>query len=501
MPQNDWFAVDKEGLRKLIEHRGRGVVLYELVQNCWDTEATTVEIELEKIPGRPFAHLVIRDDHPDGFTNLAHAYTLFAESEKKGNPALRGFMNLGEKLVLSLCRKAEVRSTTGTVTFNEDGTMTKGRRKTEAGTIFEAEMRMTQPEYQEILDAFWNLIPTGKCRTTLNTEELTKPELVCSFETILPTRIADDEGTMRMTKRKTEVQVYKPRNGEPSSIYELGIPVVETGDRYHVCVMQKVPVTMDRSNVPPSYLKKIRAEVLNRTAHLLTEEEASESWVTNGLESADIEPEAVNTTLDKRYGKKRAIADPNDREADRRLHGRGYTIIHGRSLPKDAWGNIRRAKAARPSGQIAPSTQPYSNDPSAPVVHVIPRNEWTTGMRQVYDITRWFADKLDVHDDLHVRFVKPHRDRRWAACFGDSGLDWNMICLGRKFFDEWYKHPNRLLKHILHEICHDGGVEHLQEKFEDRAFWHGANGIMLAFLEGSKIPHFQLVKKYLREQG
>jgi len=224
MTQNNWFAVDKEGLRKLIDHRGRVVVLYELVQNCWDTEATTVEIKLEKIPGRPFARMIIRDDHPDGFSNLAHAYTLFAESEKKGDPTRRGFMNLGEKLVLSLCRKAEVRSTKGTVNFNEDGSMTKGRRKTEAGTIFEAEMRMNQPEYQEVLDAFWNLIPTGKCRTTLNTEELTKPELVCSFETILPTRISDEEGNMRMTKRKTEVQVYLVLKEAHTPLYPILTP-------------------------------------------------------------------------------------------------------------------------------------------------------------------------------------------------------------------------------------------------------------------------------------
>jgi len=122
-------------------------------------------------------------------------------------------------------------------------------------------------------------------------------------------------------------------------------------------------------------------------------------------------------------------------------------------------------------------------------------------MKQVYDITKWFADKLDVHDDLLVRFVKPHRDRRWAACFGDKALDWNMVCLGRKFFDRWYEHPARLIKHILHELCHDGGVKHLQEKFEDRAFWHGANSVMLAFLQGNKIPHFRLVKKHQREHG
>jgi hypothetical protein len=32
----------------------------------------------------------------------------------------------------------------------------------------------------------------------------------------------------------------------------MGIPVVETGDRWHVDVAQKVPLNFDRDNLPPA---------------------------------------------------------------------------------------------------------------------------------------------------------------------------------------------------------------------------------------------------------
>jgi hypothetical protein len=100
---DNWLTVDRSGLRKIVLRRGFAFVLYELVQNCWDTSASYVNITVEPIPGKPLVEVTVEDDDPDGFRDLSHAYTLYAESEKKGDPTKRGFMNLGEKLVLALC--------------------------------------------------------------------------------------------------------------------------------------------------------------------------------------------------------------------------------------------------------------------------------------------------------------------------------------------------------------------------------------------------------------
>ena len=94
----------------------------------------------------------------------------------------------------------------------------------------------------------------------------------------MPTEIGDE---LRRTQRKTEVEIYEVEDGDTATLYELGIPVVELmqGDKFHVNVMQKIPLTIDRDNVPPAYLRLIRCHVLNETADLLNGEECAAAWV------------------------------------------------------------------------------------------------------------------------------------------------------------------------------------------------------------------------------
>src|SRR2546430_1753241 len=96
-----WFTADKEGLAKILERRGKEFILFEALSNAWDTNATKVEVSLRPTDRRGIAELSIVDDDPNGFADLTHAYTLFAESNRKSDPTKRGRFNLGEKLVLA----------------------------------------------------------------------------------------------------------------------------------------------------------------------------------------------------------------------------------------------------------------------------------------------------------------------------------------------------------------------------------------------------------------
>lgn len=93
--KNRWFQVDKQGLRNFIEQHGMGRLIAELVQNALDEDVTTVAVKLSPLPGRPLVALTVEDDAPEGFRNLDHAFTLFAESYKKNLPEKRGRFNLG----------------------------------------------------------------------------------------------------------------------------------------------------------------------------------------------------------------------------------------------------------------------------------------------------------------------------------------------------------------------------------------------------------------------
>ena len=104
MPKQ-WFDVDKTGLGKQAEEHGKGRLIGELVQNALDEDRRHPDRHFTSrlVPGRPLADLTVEDDSPEGFRDLADAYTLFAKSYKRDNPEQRGQFNFGEKLVLAVC--------------------------------------------------------------------------------------------------------------------------------------------------------------------------------------------------------------------------------------------------------------------------------------------------------------------------------------------------------------------------------------------------------------
>ncbi len=114
-----WFDVDKAGLGRQAEQQSKGRLIGELVQNALDEAGVTqIAVTLAPVPGRPLADLTVEDDSPEGFKDLSHAYTLFADSYKRGNPEQRGQFNLGEKMVLAVCESASISTTKGTIAFD-----------------------------------------------------------------------------------------------------------------------------------------------------------------------------------------------------------------------------------------------------------------------------------------------------------------------------------------------------------------------------------------------
>lgn len=460
MPINTWFEVDKDGLRKLLENREKHHAIFELVQNAWDTDATEVKVTLEPVPSQHKAQLVVEDDDPNGFLFLEHAYTLFAESVKKGDPEKRGRFNLGEKLVLALCEEADVASTKGHIIFNANGTRERKRTVREKGSIFRATIKMSREEIKEAIAQLKRLIPRKGIRTTINGEllGLREDSLVATFEATLPTVIANEEGVLTRSKRKTTVNVYSTQPGEPAAIYELGIPVVETEDQYIIDVQQKVPLTMDRDNVPPAYARQLRALVLNATADRMDSAEAKAPWVTDALHHPDVAAEAVTQVLDHRFGTKRAIFDPTDLEANNRLTSEGYKVIHGGTFGSEAWDNIREAGAALPSGQIRP-THGKGNPPPE---EDVPKKDWSEGMRKVVELTHRVAEAL-LEKTIDVRIVRTKNS--YSACYGGSELRFNLRALGRAWFDRESKGRAHIIDLILHELAHEYESNHLSDGY------------------------------------
>jgi len=479
-----WFDVDKAGLGKQAEQHGKGRLVGELIQNALDEAGVTqIAVTLALVPGRPLADLTVEDDSPEGFRDLAHAYTLFAESYKRGNPEQRGQYNFGEKLVLAVCESASISTTKGTVVFGDEGRVEKPRQKRDRGSVFQGRIRLTREEYPQVADYLRSLLLPEGVVVTFNGDRLLPRKPIRTFEASLETLVADEGGVMRVRVRKTQVSVYEALQGEVPSLYEMGLPIVETGDRWHVSVEQKVPLNRDRDNVRPAYLQAVRVAVLNAAYDLLaTEEEATAPWCKLAGADPRCSDEAIKHLIRLRFGEKVAAPDPSDIEAMKRFTSQGGTIVVG--LSKGEWANVRRSGAAPPAGRICPTAKPYSSDPDAKPVDLVPEENWTEAIQNIVAYARFLAEEL-MGVKLVVSVVRTTNN--FAACYGAGRLDFNLFRLGHKWFEQG---PTEDVDELLiHEFGHEYSGDHLSEEYHEGLCRLGAKLKRLALEKPDAIRH------------
>jgi hypothetical protein len=478
-----WFEVDKEGLAKLLRRRGPAFILYELIQNAWDTQATQVRVELVAIPRTARAWLRVEDDDPHGFQTLAHGYVLFAESTKKANPNQRGRFNLGEKLVLAACDSARLASTTGTLYFEASKADVLSRRETgeklERGSVFEGVVRMTRAELDEAIASVALLLPP--IPTIVNDIHIGAAQPIHTFEVTLPTEIADDEGYLKRTARKTVIRVHEPKDGT-SYIYEMGIPVVEIGFPWSLEVMQKIPLNAERDNVTPAYQKQLLTLAINEMHECLTPATVAMPLVQSTLASEQIAAGAINTILDKQYGKNRVVYDPSDREANAKAFAHDHAVIPGGAFTREQWANIRRAGATKPAGQVFPTPKPYGDGPLAKRV---PPSQWTGGMAEVSRYVQGLAIEL-LGRPVDV-VMEDEFTQYYNANYGNGTLTFNVPRLGRAWFS-LTDNQEAIDALVIHEFGHDFEANHLSDKYHRALTRLGAKMVQLALNRPELFP-------------
>jgi hypothetical protein len=481
-----WFDVDRAGLGKQAEEQPKGRLISELIQNALDEAGVTqIAVSLTLVPGRPLADLTVEDDSPEGFKDLSHAYTLFAESYKRGNPEQRGQYNLGEKMVLAVCESASISTTKGTVNFDPtEGRTEKPRQKRDCGSIFQGRIKMTREEFPGVCDYLRSLLLPENVVVTFNGDRLLPRKPIRTFEVSLETPVADDQGVMRLRVRKTQVSIFETLPGEVQSLYEMGLPVVETGDRWSVSVAQKVPLNRDRDNVRPAYLQAVRVAVLNGAFDLLATEDATAGWVKLAGADPRCSDNAIKHLIRLRFGEKVAAPDPSDVEAMKAFQSEGGTIVVG--LSKGEWANVRRSGAVLPAGQICPTAKPYSSDPNAKPVDIVPENDWTEGMKNIAAYAQFLADEL-MEVILVVSVVRTTNN--FVACYGAGRLDFNLIRLGHKWFEQGItEEVDRLL---IHEFGHQYSGDHLSHEYHEALCQLGARLKKLALEKPETLRQFE----------
>lgn len=466
---NNWFEVDKAGLAKILARKGLESAVFELIQNAWDEDGVTiVAVTLSKASERGCYCLQVEDNAPAGFADLSHAFTLFAESKKKADPEKRGRFNLGEKLVLAICQRAEINTTTGTVIFDKEGRRTK-RFTTKLGSRLTLTLRAIEADVERVIEKVKTLIPPHNISVVFNGLHLAHRIPFDKLYETLTTEIADGEGNLVRSRRKTLIEIYEVQPGEKATLYEMGIPVVETGDKYHYNIGQKVPLTMDRENVPPSFLSAVRVAVYNVVHPTLTRDDINEKWVQESAASPHCCMDATKHYVTEKFGEKRVSFDPSDPEANNRAVAAGYTVVKGPMMHKGAWDNARTADAIIPAGQVFP-THPKSFLPFSPA-------EVTEQMAAVANyVFKLGMLVLGVH--VSVEFGKqPTRER---ACWGDRKLQFNVPnCGGLAWFD-LDNNRQKIDDLIIHEFGHHFESNHLSDAYADALTHIGAKMVRLA---------------------
>lgn len=465
MSNSNWFEVDRVGLAQLLGDRGPGALIVELVANAWDAPGVSrVEIRLEPVASAPYANVRVSDNSPTGFEDITHAFTLFAPSLKKAEPTQRGRFNLGEKLVLALCKSAKIISTKSAIAFASDGRRPLSER-TEAGTVFDGVVRMTRNQLADVERLLARLIsPVGIVTTVVAPNhsfvlDRSTMDVPTTVKATLATVLSDEEGILRPTRRSTTVDLWPCELGEEGWVFELGVPVVEIGGTHHVDVQQKVPLNMERDNVPAAYRRALHALVLGVTP--LTRDGSREAWVTDALPLVD--DITLTKVLDARFGEKRVSFDPNDLEANSLAASQGYTVVHGGSLPSEVWQAVREANAIRPAGRVTPSNKAAFAEGGKDVT--VTPDKWPTGALALVRLFENVGVALLGHA-IEIQVVND--PRAYAACYGSRSLLLNLRRLGKEWFASCQPGARVEEKHLdllLHELAHEFAEDHFSEAY------------------------------------
>src|SRR5262249_20092375 len=161
---------------------------------------------------------------------------------------------------------------------------------------------------------------------------------IATFEETLETEHGEE---LRRTKRRCTVEVYEPVDGEPATLYELGVPVVEPGGKWSYSGRPKGRLNAERDNVNAAYLRDLRTFVYNHMYAQVTPEDTEERWVEEATSDEKVSDEAISDFKTKKFGFDAVAEDPFNRDANAAALADGRTVIPSRGLAKGQRENLK----------------------------------------------------------------------------------------------------------------------------------------------------------------
>jgi len=212
-------------------------------------------------------------------------------------------------------------------------------------------------------------------------------------------------------------------------------------------------------------------------------DDVNSTWVKDALQTnADkVSNGTVEHVMAIRFGEKRVIYDPSDKEANSIAMSEGYTVVHGGQLSAPEWDAVRRACAILPAGKVTPSPKPFS--PDGTPLKILSPEEWTPEIRRVADYVLGIAPHL-IGSEISITIAD---DPGWKfnACFGKGRITINRAALGDSWFSGSIAEINELL---IHELAHDYEEDHFSHGFHSACCQIGGKLSLLALERPELFP-------------
>ena len=434
------FAVSAHGLRQLHAGREPWTLVKELIQNAWDEAPRATRCDVTIAAGPDGATVVTVEDDGPGFADISHAWTLMAETAKRGDPTKRGRFNLGEKEIIAVALCAEIETAGTTVSFPAEGGRRTEPNSRDRGTRVSVTMPWNEEQAAELCTRLQRFRPTD-CRLWVNGREVARRKPLACREATLRTLILHGPGLpISDTKRKTRIDVLERSDADSGWIYEMGIPIQATTLPYDVDVQQKVPMPPNRNTVSAAYLQDVMTETLNAMHEAMPAEWFSENWVRSAIEDDRVEEAAVRTAKEQRYGK-RAVMWSSDTDANMRAAEAGYQVIHPKAM------SLKERQVMTAKGGLASARENFGRPPEKQ------RPDRTN------DVRRGFAQWLRSIGRIlglrpTVRYVAAPDATFAAQC--TAGRPRPRVTINTSFCtDEWLARRGReQLELVIHELAH-----------------------------------------------
>lgn len=445
--RHNWFAVSPDGLS---EHYKKEYIARELLANAFDEEAREIIFTMEEAFTEQFPRqfvIKICDNDPEGFDNIDDMFTLFRRTKKVDDTQVRGRFNHGEKGVLSLCNRAILTSTKGTVIFNPDGSRTVDETiRTERGSDLKFWVDLDEQEFAYLSNYINYIKIPPYVKVIYLGKEYRYEKPLFKIPATLQTWKSDQK---RPYYKNTEVYIYPKMDGE-AYILELGIPIQRINYLYSVDIRQKVPLDTKRNAVKSSYLEDLYGQLGNHefVIEKIEDDDLGEDFVAITLSSSKLNDESAVKLVERKMGsKKLMIANPFDQKANEKAVVHGYTLIQSRDVPKASREAIKNAG-------VKTTSEAFKVNLVDSVM--VPRTKWTDGMRWNEEFAKRFA-KFAIHRAITVHY-HDNPECSESASYGAGNLKYNVGTLGKGFFDADAKIED-MSSLLIHELAHDSKEE------------------------------------------